>query len=326
MRHGAGSVGIQDTAAKAGPWSARARNATVSAKHNRRHRGQDVGISLRRARAADAGAVGEICYRAFRAIAESHGYRPDIPSPEVATDLLARFIGHAGFWTSVAEIDGRILGSNVLDERNPISGVGPITIDPALQNEGAGRALMQAVMRRSDERGFVGVRLVQAGYHCRSLALYLKLGFQAREQLACLQGPRIGNALTAHVVRPASVSDLPACNRLCLRVHGHDRGGELADAVTEGVARVVERAGRITGYATPIAFFGHAVAETNEDLMALIGTAESFPGPGFLVPTRNAELIRWCLEQRLRIVQTMTLMSIGLYNQPDGAWLPSVTY
>ena len=97
-------------------------------------------------------------------------------------------------------------------------------------------------------------------------------------------------------------------------------------AVAEGAARVVERMGRITGYATPIAFFGHAVAETNDDLKALIGAAESFPGPGVLVPVRNGELTRWCLGSGLRIVQTMTLMTLGLYNQPDGAWLPSVLY
>jgi hypothetical protein len=88
----------------------------------------------------------------------------------------------------------------------------------------------------------------------------------------------------------------------------------------------VERAGRITGYATPVAFFGYAVGETNDDLKALIGAADSFPGPGFLVPTRNGELMRWSLEQGLRITYTMTPMTIGLYNQPDRAWLPSVLY
>lgn len=90
--------------------------------------------------------------------------------------------------------------------------------------------------------------------------------------------------------------------------------------------RVVERAGRITGYSAPLAFFGHSVGETNDDLRALIAAAPSFPGPGFLVPTRNGSLMRWCLAQGLRVTQTMTLMTIGLYNQPDGAWLPSVTY
>jgi hypothetical protein len=122
------------------------------------------------------------------------------------------------------------------------------------------------------------------------------------------------------------VNDLPECNRLCFRVHGHDRAGELADAVTQGTALVVERSGRITGYSTSVGFVGHTVGESNDDIKALIGAAESFIGPGFLVPTRNGELLRWCLGEKLRITQTMTLMTIGLYNQPDGAWLPSVIY
>jgi len=283
-------------------------------------------VILRKAEAADAKAVGDICYRAFKALAEKHNFTPDFPSAEVASFMFADVISHAGFFNRVAEIDGRVVGSNFLDERNPISAVGPITVDPALQNGGAGRALMQAIMRRSQERGFAGIRLVQAAYHSRSLALYLKLGFDVREPLACLQGPAIGKPMSGYAVRAATDRDLPACNRLCRRVHGHDRSGELADEVAKGHARVVERADRITGYATSIAFFGHAVGETNDDLKALIGAAESFPDPGFLVPTRNGELMRWCLGEGLSITQTMTLMTIGLYNHPDGAWMPSVSY
>src|SRR6185437_2878497 len=223
-------------------------------------------------------------------------------------------------------MDGKIIGSNFLDERNPVSGVGPITIDPAVQNDGAGRALMEAVMSRSQERGFPGIRLVQAGYHNRSLALYLKLGFQPREQLALVQGRAIGKVSPGYSVRGAAPNDLSACKDLSVRVHGHDRSGELSDAIAQGTARVAERSGRVTGYSTSIGFGGHAVAETNDDLEALIGSAESFVGPGFLVPTRNAALLRWCLGEGLRIAQTMTLMAIGLYNEPQGAWLPSVIY
>jgi hypothetical protein len=87
---------------------------------------------------------------------------------------------------------------------------------------------------------------------------------------------------------------------------------------------VVEHDGRISGYTTLVGFFGHTVGESNEDLKALIGAAESFAGPGFLLPTRNSEMLRWCLERGLRIVQPMTLMSLGLYNEPRGAFMPSV--
>ena len=283
-------------------------------------------LQVRRAEAVDAPALGDICYRAFKSIAEAHNFPADFPSGEAAAGMMGVVIAHPGFFDAVAEINGKIVGSNFLDERNPISGIGPITVDPELQNDGAGRALMEVVMQRSRERGFAGVRLVQAGYHSRSLALYLKLGFEAREQLACIQGPAIGKAMPGYAVRAAIAGDLALCNELCLRVHGHDRGGELADAIAQGAARLVERAGRVTAYATGIAFTGHAVGETNDDLKVLIGAAERFAGAGFLVPTRNGALIRWCLAEGLRIVQTMTLMSIGLYNQPAGAWLPSVLY
>jgi predicted N-acetyltransferase YhbS len=283
-------------------------------------------LKLRRGEAADAPAIGDICYRAFKTIADAHNFPPDFPSPQAAAGMASALIGHPGCFDVVAEADGRIVGSNFLDERNPISGVGPITVDPDLQNDGAGHALMDAVLQRSAERGFAGVRLVQAGYHCRSLALYLKLGFEAREQLACLQGPALGASLPGYAVRAAAAADLAACNRLCLHIHGHDRGGELTDAAGRGLARVVERGSRITGYTTGVAFTGHTVGETNDDVQALIGAADTFPGAGFLVPTRNGELMRWCLQRGLRITQTLTLMSMGLYNQPAGAWLPSVIY
>ena len=283
-------------------------------------------IRLRRAVAADAAVLGDICYRAFKTIAEAHGFAPDFPSAQAGVGAVGSLIAHPRVFDIVAEIDGRLVGSNFLDERGPICAVGPITVDPEVQNDGAGRALMGAVLQRCEERGVAGVRLVQAGYHTRSLALYLKLGFEAREHLSCLQGPALGRAVPGCVVRPATADDLAACNRLCRQAHGHDRGGELADAIGRGSARVVERGGRLTGYASGIAFSSHAVGETNDDLKALIAAAEGFGGPGFLVPTRNGELMRWCLEEGLRVTQTLTLMSLGLYNQPDGAWLPSVLY
>jgi hypothetical protein len=89
---------------------------------------------------------------------------------------------------------------------------------------------------------------------------------------------------------------------------------------------VVEHDGRVTGYATAIGFFGHAVGESDENLKALIGAAPAFPGPGFLLPARNGALLRWCLAHGLRVVQPMTLMSLGLYGEPSGSFLPSVLY
>src|SRR5258705_8877390 len=85
-----------------------------------------------------------------------------------------------------------------------------------------------------------------------------------------MQGPPLRKRIEGSSVRPARVSDVEDCKRVCMQVHGHDRAGELADAMKDGTAVVVERHERITGYATALAFFGHAVAETNLDLQAMI--------------------------------------------------------
>jgi len=283
-------------------------------------------ITIRRAEPSDAEVCGRICYEAFTTLNRHHNFPPDFPSVEVAVGVLSSVFANPRAFCVVAEQDGKIVGSNCMDERSDIAGIGPITVDPAGQNAGAGRLLMKAVMDRAAERNFPGVRLVQAAFHNRSLSLYAKLGFDIREPLAAMQGAPIRHVPTGHVVRAAAASDLEACDNLCRRVHGHSRSGELADAINRGTARVVERDGRITAYATLIGFFGHAVAENNAEMQALIGASEEFAGPGFLLPTRNTELFRWCLHHGLRVVQPLTLMSFGLYNEPRGAFLPSILY
>jgi len=267
-----------------------------------------------------------ICYEAFRTISQAHNFPPDLPSSELATRLLEWMLSHPHFYCVVAVSGDRIVGSNFLDERNPIFGIGPITVDPGVQDSSVGRRLMDAVLTRARSQKAPGVRLVQAAFHNRSLALYTKLGFEVREPLTCLQGAALGVTLPGRRTRPAVEADLDGCNRLCNAIHGHERGGELLDAIKQGTAQVVEYGGRITGYATIVGFFGHAVGEWNADLQALIGQAKEFAGPGLLLPTRNADLFRWCLARGLRIVQPMTLMSMGLYNHPAGAFLPSVAY
>ena len=283
-------------------------------------------VTLRPGTPADAPSCGAICYAAFQAIAEQHRFPTAFANPEVATQLLSRLLSHRGFYVVVAEFEGRIVGSNVTDERSTIAGIGPITVDPAVQNRTIGRLLMQHALERAARLRFPGVRLVQAAYHARTLALYAKLGFTVQEPLATLQGLPIAVQIPGYVVRLATEADIDASNQVCRSVHGHDRGGELRDAIQQGSASVVEHGGRITGYATAIAFLGHAVGETNEDLKALIAAASKFPDPGFLLPIRNSELFRWCLEHGLRVVQTNTLMSYGLYNTPMGAFLPSILY
>jgi GNAT superfamily N-acetyltransferase len=283
-------------------------------------------VVVRPATLDDSSVCGQICYDAFSKLSTKHGFPCDFPGPQASIGLLSMLFSSPGFYCVVAESEGRIVGSNCLDERSVIAGIGPITVDPGIQNLGVGRKLMQVVMDRARKRHPAGMRLVQAAYHNRSLSLYTTLGFDVREPLSCVQGRPLDRNVPGCVVRPAQPRDVEACNALSRRVHGFDRGTELADGIHQKTACVVERADCITGYATALAVFGHATAESNLDMQALIASTESFGGPGILLPSRNSTLLRWCLANGLQVIQPMTLMSIGLYNEPVGAWFPSVLF
>jgi predicted N-acetyltransferase YhbS len=284
------------------------------------------GIGIRRATPEDAEACGHICYDAFTTINRQHNFPPELPAPDAAIVVLSRLFSHPGFFCVVAELNGRIVGSNCLDERSTIAGVGPVTVEPNTQNRSIGRMLMRAVMDRARERDFPGVRLLQATFHSRSLCLYTKLGFDPRELMVVMHGSPIKQVIKGCKVRSATEADLDAANRVCESVHGHNRTGELREAIAQGTAVVVERDHEITGYASEFGYRGHAVAASNLDLKALLASMKDFPRPGVIVPTRNVDLFRWCLENNLRVFQPMTLMTIGLYNEPRGAYLPSVLF
>ena len=285
-----------------------------------------MNLVLRPGQPTDAQACGTICYQAFKVIAEQHNFPPDFPTPDIAIELMNYLLSDSSIYSVIAEADGQVAGSNFLWEGTLIAGVGPITIDPAFQNASIGRKLMEKVLQRVEERGLAGVRLCQAAYHNRSLSLYTKLGFNIKEPLSVMQGTPLNIRFPEYNVRQAGEADEDACNHLCIQIHGHDRRQELQSAIRMQTAFVVEHTGRITGYTTQVGFFGHTVAETNHELKALIGAATIFPGPGFLLPSRNSEVLRWCLQHNLRVVQPMSLMTKGLYNEPVGAFLPSVLY
>jgi predicted N-acetyltransferase YhbS len=283
-----------------------------------------MSLVLRPFNREDAEACGLICYEAFKQIDEAHGFPPSFQSAEEATaNLAAR--GEAGFYGVVAEDGGRIVGSNFMDVRSLVGGIGPISVDCDYQNGAIGRRLMEDAIAHATARGLAGMRLTQASFHNRSLSLYAKLGFVVREPLAVMHGPGLGITPHGYSVRSMVESDIDAASRLCVLVHGLERSSEVAAAVGRGSAQCVERNGRLTGYVTTFGG-GHAVAETNADLQALISAQKQFTGRGFLMPSRNAALFKWCLDVGMRVVSPMTLMSMGLYSEPAGAFIPSYLY
>ena len=283
-----------------------------------------MSINFRPARQGDAPECGRIIFEAFKSLADQHGFPPDFV--DAATGLVSMLMATPGFHDVLAEEDHQIMGVNFIDMRPRIGGVGPIAVAPEAQNKGLGKALMHAVMEVAVQQKTEGIRLVQAAYNNRSLCLYTGLGFETREPLSVMKGVPLSMRVPGYDVRNATIADQELCNSLCQEVHGFDRALEWNGAIEQHTATVVEHQGKITGYATSVGFFAHAVAESNEDLQALIGDATAYSGPGFLLPTRNYEALKWCLDHGLRLVMQATLMSTGQYSEPTGAYLPSILY
>jgi predicted N-acetyltransferase YhbS len=290
-------------------------------------------IRLRPGRLDDAEEVGTIIFEAFSGISSRHGFPPDFENVDIAINTASLLLSNNEFYSVIAEDtsagSNKVIGSNFLDERSSMAaGVGPLTVDPKFQNKGLGRLLMNDVLGRARSKNCPAIRLLQASYHNRSLSLYSSLGFEVREPISNMQGRPIQAAIPGKTVRLATESDLEPCKAICNAIHGHDRNGELRDSIKQGMAKVVLSGDKITGYTSGLSFFNHSVGFTNDDIKALIASAtgEQYGGPGILIPSRNTNLWKWCFENGLRLTQQLTLMTIGLYNEPAGAFMPSILY
>ncbi|MGH7178216.1 MAG: GNAT family N-acetyltransferase, partial [Tepidisphaeraceae bacterium] len=282
-----------------------------------------MSVTVREITPTDAPECGRIVYAAFASIADKHSFPRDIPNVEMASGFVAAMSANPSYYGVVAESDGRIVGSNFLDQRDAIAGVGPITVDPAFQGQGAGRKLMEAVIERG--RGARGVRLVQDAFNTVSMSLYTSLAFEVKEPLALMTGRPFSKPAPSALVREMRESDIAECAGLCRRVHGFDRANELRHAVEHLQPRVVVRAERVVGYCTSPTFWivNHGVAETEIDMQCLLSSAVQDEPLSLLVPTRQSWLFRWALQQGLRVVKPLTLMAMGEYHEPRGPFFPS---
>jgi hypothetical protein len=254
-------------------------------------------VTLREAEPGDLDACAQIVFDAFGSIHDQHRFPRDFPVLEAASGLMQAWIPHPDVWGVVAESDGRVIGSNFLDERG----------------------------KRAP-----GIRLVQDGFHMRSLSLYTSLGFDVTASCVLMSGEPGDKPADGIDARPVTEDDIEQCEALCKQVHGFDRTGSLRDAIagpSQPFAAV--RDGRVTAYATAVTFWpmAYGVAETDDDMKALLlGAAAVVEDPiALLVPLESA-LFRWCLEQGLRGVKPMNVMALGAYQDPRGSWFPSVLY
>lgn len=288
-----------------------------------------MGLVIRSIREADAETCGKIGFQAHKAISSAHGYPSEQPSIEFAVEMIKTLLANPNSWGVLAERDSQILGSIFLHvfPPSPVAAIGPLTVEPSAEG-GVGRALMEASLMEARKRGYEQVRLVQSPSHSRSFVLYTKCGFTLREPLFLMHGNPVPSILgKKHDVRAARSEDISACNEICISIHGFSREMELRQAIDQRVATVnIDNGGNITGYAAGLGFLGHAVAKTNEVLKALVANASAILGPGFFVPSRNSDLLRWLLDVGFRIAWPANLMTVGNYQDPTAPFLPSIAY
>ncbi|MCP9793603.1 GNAT family N-acetyltransferase [Vulcanococcus limneticus Candia 3F8] len=269
--------------------------------------------------------LARICHDAFASLHDRHGVPRDIADVDTAEMILSHVAGRPDYTGVVAVLDGRPVGSNFLLHADPIAGVGPITVDPALQSRGVGRELMRWVLGEAERRGIRATRLFQEAINTTSLALYSRLGFAWRGTAAAMQ-PTAAPA-DDPAIRPLSAADLVEVRRLSAAAYGFSRAGDAAGLLAGGIPGFGrERDGRLVGYRI-VSLFGHAAAETEDDLLALIAhSARHVPAPMavFLCPLHHTDLFRRALEAGHRTLKQLSYMSYGEYAEPPGVYLPSI--
>jgi hypothetical protein len=87
-------------------------------------------LKLRPGTPEDAQTCGRICYDAFSTIASEHNFPPDFHSADVAAGLLSMLLGHPGFYSVVAEVNGEVVGSTFVmnARRSPALAWSPSTL------------------------------------------------------------------------------------------------------------------------------------------------------------------------------------------------------
>ena len=287
-----------------------------------------MSVRLRPALVTDADACGEVIFAAFKGIDERHGFPNLFTSARQGAYIAKLFTELVSMHGIVAEDDGRVVGAVFLDVGDPINSVGLISVDPAAQRRGIGRQLMEAAIAHAGDAR--GLRLVQEAFNTHAMGLYASLGFEAKEPLVVVAGQPRSRQPRNVVTRLITPADLDECGALCRRVHGVDRNVDLQDAMRLFLPTALVRDGRIAAYSYIVSggSLAWGVAETHDDLetLLLVLAASASAPLRFNLPTRDARLFRWCLDQGMRIERPLTLMARGWYQEPRGPYFPSGFY
>lgn len=187
----------------------------------------------------------------------------------------------------------KVVGVVVLDKRDAVFGLGPLSIHPHFSGQGFGRRLMQTVIEdwhdcKSDTFG-QSVRLLVEAYNAPALSLFVKTEFQIRESFIAVSGninieilPKNYSVipLTKEKIELTKKNEqtdlLELCGKIMDKIFGYRRMNELKEAIDDPTCYpfvVLKQKGnktQIVGYTSTLNVSGHSCALSMGDLKALI--------------------------------------------------------
>jgi ribosomal protein S18 acetylase RimI-like enzyme len=285
-------------------------------------------IAVRDMTAADVPRVAAIFRDAFNDIYKRRGFGPVVTDGAVGAVIADSYRDLDPGGCVVVTVAGEVAGSGFLHPRGTTAGAGPITIAPAYQGVGAGRALMDEVVRRSDAAGVASLRLIQDAFNEVAFALYCRTGFVGREVLLRASF-RSRRGSQPGAVRRAYRGDLTRIRELERVLIGIDRPqdhallmrlGELFLAPDGMLVRIVR--GGVT-------VLGPLVSATLDGALTLIaaGTNDLPPHSDvrLLVPATRDDLVHELMERHhLEVHSLCTYMVRGAFDGFRGYYVPTL--
>lgn len=113
----------------------------------------------------------------------------------------------------VAEIEGKVVGSNYLTQWGSFGFFGPLTVLPEFWDKGVARALLSPTVARFEELGVREAALFTFSHSPKHISLYQKFGFWPGSLTALLAAP----AAPAILAGAIHISQLPEAERLAAR-------------------------------------------------------------------------------------------------------------
>ncbi|MDS9469941.1 GNAT family N-acetyltransferase [Paracoccus sp. MBLB3053] len=221
---------------------------------------------------------------------------------------------------------GRVFGSAMwFPYSDSVASIGMVITSPRLQEHGAGGWLMRHILNETRGRARVLNATKQA------FRLYVSLGFKTLATVYQMNGIVTAAPAFAPIARPMRASDADAVLQLDRDAMGVARPEVMQAMLAVSDGMVIERAGRIAGFALMRHFgrgrvIGPIVAESDADAIALCGPfIAGHQGEFLRVDTREVDGTFKDFLTSSGIVQYDTVQRMSLETLPDPVG-PARTY